>query len=80
MKTQELAKLLRQIPEDLEVLMNLSGEFDVYDSIGITVETDMRTGTTVVIVTCDPMPNSTNARDYEPHPAYEGTINSWILD
>jgi hypothetical protein len=40
----------------------------------------MRTGNLVAIIVNDPKPISDAARDFEPHPAYESSINAWILD
>lgn len=54
-------------------------DHDVYEVHNFTVETDMRTGETVVILVPDTEPVSTSARDFEPHPAFED-FNKWLTE
>jgi hypothetical protein len=64
--------------EGLKVLAAI--DHDVHEIHGFTVETDMRTGETVVILALTgPEPMSTSARDFEPHPGYE-EFNEWLWD
>ena len=65
--------------EGLTLLVNIGGEYDVYRIHNLTVETDMRTGETVVILVAEQEPISTSARDYEPHPGFE-EFNAWLYD
>ena len=51
-------------------------DFDVFEIINFSVETDMRTGETVVVLVPKGEPTSTSARDFEPHPAFED-FNKW---
>ena len=81
MNVKELKEVLKQLPDEVEIKMNLTGEHEVYDTINVTAETDMvNEGKLCLIVVGDPMPISTSARDFEPHPAFESDINSWIFD
>jgi hypothetical protein len=80
MNVKELKKILEQLPEDTEILTNQSGEYEVFETINVTAETNMRTGNLVAIIVNDPKPISDAARDFEPHPAYESTINAWIFN
>jgi len=53
-------------------------DHNVHEVINFTVETDMRTGETVVILVPRDEPHSTSARDFEPHPGFE-EFNSWLF-
>jgi len=76
METQDLNK---RTLERLKLKANVAGEYDVYDVENFTVETDMRSGETVVILVLNGEPDSTSARDFEPHPGFEDE-NSWLLE
>jgi hypothetical protein len=80
MNVKELREALDELPDDTEVLANWTGEYEVHEIINVTAETNMLTGGLALILCGDPMPISDNARDFEPHPAYESTINAWIFD
>lgn len=65
--------------EGLKLKANVQGTHDVHDVINFTVETDMRTGEAVVILVLDEEPETTSARDFEPHPAFE-EFNEWLWE
>lgn len=75
MEPQDLNK---RTLEGLKLKANIAGEYDVHDVTNFTVETDMRTGEVVVILVLASEPDSTSARDFEPHPAFEDE-NEWLL-
>lgn len=61
----------------MRLLAAKSGEHDVHEVVNFTIETDMRTGEAVVILVISDKPESTSARDFEPHPAFED-VNEWL--
>ena len=63
---------------DFRMVACQSGTHDVYAVENYSVETNMRTGETVVVLTISEEPISTSARDFEPHPGHEAE-NAWML-
>ena len=64
--------------EGIKLKANVQGTHDVHDIVNFTVETDMRTGEAVIILVLAEEPDTTSARDFEPHPAFEDE-NEWLL-
>ncbi len=58
-------------------MANVAGTHDVHEVQNFTVETDMRTGKTVVILVLAEEPDTTSARDFEPHPGFD-EFNEWL--
>ena len=75
MNAQDLNK---RTLEGLKLKANIEGDYDVYNVRNFTVETDMRTGEAVIILVLDGEPESTSARDFEPHPGFEDE-NKWLI-
>ena len=75
MQTQDLNK---RTLEGLKLMANVEGTHDVHKVMNFTVETDMRTGEAVVILVLAEEPETTSARDFEPHPAFEDE-NKWLF-
>lgn len=65
--------------EGMEVRVNMQGTHDVHAIHNFTIETNMRTGEPVVILVLEPEPESTSARDYEPHPGFP-EFNDWLYN
>jgi len=65
--------------EGIKLKANIAGTHDVHDVENFTVETDMRTGEAVIILVLAEEPDTTSARDFEPHPAFEDE-NEWLWE
>lgn len=63
--------------KDLKIMV--CRDHDVYDVHHFTVETNMKTGEAVIILVPDNEPTSIDARDYEPHPAFDKE-NAWLFE
>ncbi len=79
MNVKQLKEALKQIPDDAEVLVWDKATERIYKhQDNLSVDTDMRTGETKLILLADDE-KAGNLRDYEPHPAFE-EINAWAYE
>ena len=75
MKASDLGSA--RVLEDLKLMV--CQDHDVFELHNFTVETDMRTGETVIILVPEAEPTSTSARDFEPHPGFP-EFNEWLYE
>ena len=78
MNVKRLKEVLDRLDDDTEVIVFSYDTEEQYESHNVTVDTDMRTGATVLTI-CANKKRAGNLRDFEQHPAFED-INAWLYE
>jgi hypothetical protein len=79
MNVKKLKEVLKQAPDDAEVLVWDKATERIYKSQdNLSIDTDMRTGETKFIILADDE-EAGPLRAYEPHPAFED-VNAWAWE
>ena len=77
MNVKRLREALARMDDDDEILVWTSEDEVNRETYELTIDTDMRSGETKLVICADQ--EAGNLRDYEHHPAYED-INAWIYE
>lgn len=80
MKVRELIKKLEQLPGNTKIVSAKASEHEIFELDNLTVETYMGNGKMHVVLVTAVNPLTENARDFEPHPAFEDTLNAWLFE
>lgn len=79
MNVKQLREVLKQAPDDTEVLVWDKATERTYKSQeNCSIDTDMRTGKLVFMILAEDE-EAGNLRDFEPHPAFED-VNAWAFE